>query len=83
PETRVSLKLHGVTVEVVQAQDKSVKIARIHRPEDGRQKTGRSLRSPCGLYSVVRGRVFIMLCSAGSHRLQTTKAQSAALPSVL
>jgi Mg2+/Co2+ transporter CorB len=34
PETRVSLKLYGVTVEVVQAQDKSVKIARIYRPGD-------------------------------------------------
>jgi Mg2+/Co2+ transporter CorB len=34
PETRVSLKLHGITVEVIQTQDKSVKIARIYRPEN-------------------------------------------------
>jgi Mg2+/Co2+ transporter CorB len=33
PETRVSLKLHGVAVEVVQTQNKSVKIARIYRPD--------------------------------------------------
>jgi Mg2+/Co2+ transporter CorB len=32
PETRVSLKLHGVAVEVVQTRNKSVKIARIYRP---------------------------------------------------
>ncbi|MDR1349783.1 MAG: CNNM domain-containing protein [Zoogloeaceae bacterium] len=37
PETRVSLKLHGVTVEVVQTQDKSIKIARIYCPESGVQ----------------------------------------------
>jgi Mg2+/Co2+ transporter CorB len=40
PETRVSLKLHGVAVEVVQTQDKSVKIARIYRPENTKRKTG-------------------------------------------
>ncbi|MDR0673952.1 MAG: CNNM domain-containing protein [Zoogloeaceae bacterium] len=38
PETRVSLKIHGVTVEVVQARDKSVKIARIYRPEGQKSK---------------------------------------------
>jgi Mg2+/Co2+ transporter CorB len=37
PEARVCLKLHGIAVEVVQTQDKSVRTARIFRPrpQDG------------------------------------------------
>jgi Mg2+/Co2+ transporter CorB len=46
PEASVSLKLHGVTVEIVQTQDRSVKTAKIYRPESKPPKPETAPESP-------------------------------------